>query len=75
VPIFLGNYTEANKNNLNPDLIPWIDDGTKSFYNILRTSSSSLFAKGLLYSTGNASYAKIKVQMCNYTNPEAQCKN
>ncbi len=39
VQFFLGNYTEANKNNLNPDLIPWIDDGTKSFYNILRTSS------------------------------------
>jgi hypothetical protein len=69
VNFFLGNYTEANKNNSDPDLIPWIDDDTKSFYNILRTSSQPLLAKGLLYSTGNASYAKIKVQMCNYTNP------
>lgn len=32
-------------------------------------------AKGLLYSTANASYGKIKVQMCNYKDPSAGCQN
>ena len=64
--MYVNNFTEANKNNSKSDEVLWIDDNTKSFYNILRTSSQQLLAKGLLYSTSNASYGKIKVQMCNY---------
>lgn len=52
-----------------------MDSDTKSFYNILRTSSKDLYAKGLLYSTSNASYGKIKVQMCNFTDPALDCAN
>ncbi len=68
--MYVNNFTKENNGYPNPDPILWIDDNTKSFYNILRTSSEPLFAKGLLYSTTNASYGKIKVQMCNYTNPD-----
>ena len=44
--------------------ISWLDDETTKFYNVLWTSSANLKAKGLLYSTNNASYAKIKVRLC-----------
>lgn len=61
----INNY--ADNNNLPfPDQIDWIDYNTKSFYNILRTSSQDLTAKGLLYSTSDAFYGKVKVQMCNF---------
>lgn len=50
-----------------------MDSDTKSFYNILRTSSHKLYAKGLLYSTSNASYGKIKIQMCNFEDPAGSC--
>lgn len=59
----------------NPDNIDWIDGNTKGFYNILRTSKTPLLAKGLLYSTFNASYGKIKVQMCNYNDTKLNCKS
>lgn len=52
--MYVNNFTEANKNAPKEDPIDWIDENTKSFYNILRTSSKPLQAKGLLYSTSNA---------------------
>ena len=32
-----------------------------------------MYAKGLLYSTLNASYAKIKVGLCNFVDPTKNC--
>lgn len=69
----MSNFTESHIGIPNQDEIDWINSDTKSFYNILRTSSKDLYAKGLLYSTSNASYAKVKVQMCNFAVPEYNC--
>lgn len=65
----MSNFTDQHNGISNQDEINWINGDTKSFYNILRTSSKDLYAKGLLYSTSNASYAKVKVQMCNFSVP------
>jgi hypothetical protein len=55
------------------DKVDWIDSNTKSFYNVLRTPSRPLFAKGLLYSTNNASYGKIKIQICDLNTDPTKC--
>lgn len=74
INIFVNNFTTANRDNPKNDSVLWIDDKTKSFYNVLRTSSQNLFARGMLYSTANATYSKIKIKMCNYTDPKAKCE-
>jgi len=41
----------------------------------MRASDQPLVAKGLLYSTFNASYAKIRVQICNKTAYPELCQS
>ena len=53
----------------------WIDEDTTNFYSNLRYPAENTTARGLLYSTTNATYAKITVKKCNLNQPNNTCKS
>ena len=66
VPIDIAQVTYDKENNVsnNFHLLPWMNDETKQFYYILRTPSTPLKSRGLLFSTDVAVYPSIKLNFC-----------
>ena len=60
----LVEYNQTTNQSMNFDLIPWMSDKTKQFYNVLRTPSEPIKAKGLLYVSDNNLYVRVKVFYC-----------
>ena len=68
VPIDISQVTFLNKTPSNFHMLPWMNDETKKFYYILRTPSTPLKSRGLLFSTDVAVYPSIKLNFCTETN-------
>lgn len=55
------------------DYLNWLNNKTKDFYSVLWSPERDLTAKGLVYSTQNATFAKILVSLCNVDAPNNTC--
>ena len=54
--------------------LEWLNNRTQDFYYFLRSPSEEMTAKGLLYSTNNATYSKITIGLCNLNAPNNTCE-
>lgn len=54
--------------------LKWLNNATQNFYYVLRCPAEEMKAKGLLYSTNNASYTKITIGLCNLNDPNNTCE-
>jgi hypothetical protein len=58
------NNVIVNKEN-SGQYLGWMGKGTKDFYSLLRTPTDKLEAKGLLYSSNETIYSRLKISLCN----------
>ena len=57
-------YNTSDGSTQNFDKINWMSQATKKFYYILRTPTEPLKVKGLLYTSDETIYARLKLYFC-----------